>query len=120
MSKFKYIPALVAGVVAGTANGFFGGGGGMLLVPLLTDYCKLEDVKTFPTSISIILPLCLFSSGIYWFRGDLDFALALPYLIGGGLGGILAGKWFKSMDVGKLRKLFALLLLFSGVKSLLF
>ena len=33
----------LSGGAAGIANGLFGAGGGMLLVPLLTRWAKLED-----------------------------------------------------------------------------
>ena len=58
--------ALLAGAAAGLVNGFFGGGGGMVLVPLLTQKCGLEQRKAFATSVAIILPLCILSSVIYF------------------------------------------------------
>ena len=109
-----------AGGAAGLANGFFGGGGGMLLVPLLTRWCGLEQRKAFATSVAIILPLCALSSAIYFLRGGLDFRLALPYLAGGLLGGFLGGRLFQELNMLWLRRAFALLILYGGVKSLLF
>ena len=109
-----------AGGAAGLANGFFGGGGGMLLVPLLTRWCGLEQRRAFATSIAIILPLCALSSVIYWVRGGLDFGLALPYLAGGLLGGFVGGRVFKKLNMVWLRRAFALLILYGGVKALFF
>ena len=77
----------VSGAAAGAANGLFGAGGGMILVPLLTGWCSLEDKKAFATSIAIIAPMCLVSIFIYWYQGQLDALAALPYLIGGLFGG---------------------------------
>lgn len=116
-SKFR---SGVAGGAAGLANGFFGGGGGMVLVPLLTRWCGLEQRKAFATSIAIILPLCALSSAVYWFRGGLDFMLALPYLLGGLLGGFLGGRMFKKLNMVWLRRAFALLILYGGAKALFF
>ena len=48
----------VASILAGAANGCFGGGGGMVLLPLLTRWCGLDQRRAFATSIAIILPLC--------------------------------------------------------------
>ena len=42
----------VSGVLAGVVNGLFGAGGGMVLVPLLTGFGKLEDKKAFSSAIS--------------------------------------------------------------------
>ena len=58
MSVWKVI---LAGALTGTANGFFGGGGGCILVPLLTKLCGLEQKKAFATSVAVIFPLSLVS-----------------------------------------------------------
>ena len=109
----------VAGAAAGLVNGFFGGGGGMILVPLLTGKCKLDQRRAFATSVAIIAPLCALSAGIYLLRGSLNLALALPYLAGGLVGGLIGGKLFKKLSMKWLRKAFALLILYGAVRSLL-
>ncbi len=114
------VKPLLAGVGAGAANGFFGGGGGMILVPLLTRWCKLEQRSAFATSVAVILPLCTLSSIIYFFRGGLNFYTALPYLVGGLIGGFVGGKLFKKLNMDWLRRIFALLILYGGVKALFF
>lgn len=110
----------LAGGAAGLVNGFFGGGGGMVLVPLLTGRCGLDQRQAFATSVAVILPLCLLSSVIYFFRGGLDVTVALPYLAGGLVGGFIGGKLFRRLNMDWLRRGFALLILYGGVKSLFF
>ena len=109
----------LAGALAGVANGLFGGGGGSILVPLLTRVCRLDQRAAFATSVAVILPLCALSAGIYLFRGRLELMTALPYLIGGLIGGLLAGRLFKGVRILWLRRLFALLLLYGGARCLL-
>ena len=109
----------LAGGAAGVVNGFFGGGGGMILVPLLAGKCGLDQRKSFATSVAVIAPLCALSAGIYWFRGDLDLAAALPYLTGGLIGGIIGGKVFRKLSIVWLRRGFALLILYGGVRAFL-
>ncbi len=109
----------IAGGLAGVANGLFGGGGGSVLVPLLTGYCKMDQRRAFATSVAVILPLCALSVGIYLFRGGLDIMEALPYLIGGTVGGWAGGKWFKGMKMLWLKRAFGLLLIYGGVRSFL-
>ena len=115
-SRGRYV---VAGGLAGLVNGFFGGGGGSVLVPLLTRYCGLSQRKGFATSVGIILPLCVLSAAIYLFRGGLDFRVAWPYLLGGTVGGWIGGRWFRKTSMGWLRRGFGLLLIFGGVRCLL-
>ena len=110
----------LAGALAGACNGFFGGGGGMILVPLLTRRCGLDQRQAFATSVAVILPMCALSAGLYLFRGAVDLPAALPYLVGGLAGGFAGGKLFRRMNMTWLRRLFALLLLYGGVRALLF
>ena len=117
--KPAWLAPAIAGGAAGLANGFFGGGGGMILVPLLVRRCGLSQRQAFATSVTIILPLCILSSIIYYFRGGLDLMNALPYLAGGLVGGWVGGKMFKRVNMLWLRRVFALLILYGGVKSLL-
>ena len=117
--KRPWLAPAVAGGLAGVANGFFGGGGGMVLVPLLTGRCGLDQRRAFATSVAIILPLCVLSSVIYFFRGGLDLSAALPYLLGGLAGGWIGGRVFRGLNMDWLRRAFALLILYGGVRSLL-
>ena len=97
--KRPWLAPAVAGGLAGVANGFFGGGGGMVLVPLLTGRCGLDQRRAFATSVAIILPLCVLSSVIYFFRGGLDLSAALPYLLGGLAGGWIGGRVFRRLNI---------------------
>ena len=118
-NKSKLMWYALAGGAAGVVNGFFGGGGGQVLVPLLAGKCGLDQRKAFATSVAVIAPLCALSAGIYWSRGDLDLAAALPYLAGGLAGGLVSGKVFKKLSMVWLRRAFALLILYGGVRAFL-
>lgn len=117
LKKEWFSPAL-AGGLAGLVNGFFGGGGGMVLVPLLVSRCGLSQRKAFATSVVIILPLCAFSAVIYWLRGGLVLSAALPYLMGGLLGGFIGGRIFRKISMAWLRRVFALFILYGAWSSL--
>ena len=90
-----------------------------MLVPLLAGCCGLDQRRACATSVAVILPLCALSVGIYFFRGGLDFMAALPYLIGGTVGGWAGGKWFKGVKMPWLKRSFGLLLIYGGVRSFL-
>ena len=118
-AKSSRLAPVIAGAAAGIVNGFFGGGGGMILVPLLVRQCGLSQRQAFATSVTVILPLCILSSVIYWFRGGVDLVTALPYLAGGLIGGWIGGQIFKTVNMVWLRRLFAFLILYGGVNMLL-
>lgn len=109
----------LSGGLAGAANGLFGAGGGMILVPLLTRWAGLEDKKAFATSISIIAPLCLVSIAVYCMSGSMDWMQALPYLVGGFFGGLIGGKLFKKVPAKFLHRALGIIIIYGGVRALL-
>lgn len=110
--------AIISGSAAGLVNGFLGGGGGLVLIPLLVSKCNLPRQKAFATSVAIILPLCILSSGIYFLHGNLDFRTATPYLAGGLVGGLIGGRLYRRLPMTWLRRTFALLILYGAWRSL--
>lgn len=114
------LPAcLLAGAAAGFINGFFGAGGGMVLVPLLIHVAKLPDKQAFSSAIGVILPLCLVSLAVYSMRGMLPLQQAIPYLIGGAAGGFLGGLLFKKVSARLLHLTLGAGIILGGVRLLL-
>ena len=109
----------VTGALAGAANGFFGAGGGLFLVPLLCGWCNVDERRAFATSVAVILPLSTLSAVVYWIHGGLDLATAWPYLPGGALGGWIAGRVLSRVKTVWLRRIFGLLLVYGGVRAVL-
>ncbi len=112
------IKTAIAGFAAGAVNGLFGAGGGMVLVPLLTALTDIEDNDIFPTSVSVILPICAVSLSMGAIAGNLPVLQALPYLIGSIGGGILAGLTAKRIPVKWLHRGLGILILWGGVRYL--
>ena len=115
-AKTKYA---LSGTAAGLVNGLFGGGGGMVLVPLLTRWCRVEEKTAFATCVAVILPFCVVSAAVYLLRTPFDFTQALPYLLGGLAGGFVGGKLFPRVPAPWLRYLFAAFLVYGGIRYLL-
>ena len=109
---------LTAGALAGLMCGFFGAGGGMLLVPLLTTLTNLEEEKVFPTSGSIILPICAVTLFMETTFGMVDYGVALPYLLGSAIGGIFAGTFGHKVPTKWLHRLLGAFILWGGVRYL--
>ncbi len=106
---------VTAGAAAGLVTGLFGGGGGMVLVPLLTILTDLKEEEVFPGSISVILPVCLIALLL---SPDRNWTSALPFLPGSFLGGWLAGKWGSRIPVKWLHKGLGILILWGGIRYL--
>ena len=116
MQTTKYV---ITGALAGLANGFFGSGGGLFLVPLFTRWLKMEQRKAFATSVAVIFPLCIVSIVVYFLKGSIDFFAALPYLLGGLIGGFISGKIFGKISVTLLRRIFGILIVYGGIRAVL-
>ena len=110
---------LLCGAAAGVANGFFGAGGGLVLVPLLIGWIRLPERKAFATSLSIMVPLSAVSLSVYILRSGLDATFAWRYLAGGAIGGVLAGLLFQRVSMNFLRRAMGIFLIWGGVRAVL-
>lgn len=114
----RCIGAGISGFGAGALNGLFGAGGGMILVPLMGVLTDLDEQQLFPCSVAILFPICivslLFADG--W--AAFSFGQALPYLLGGLLGGICAGSFGKYIPTGLLHRVLGVLILWGGIRYL--
>ena len=90
----------------------------MLLVPLLTLFTNLEDDQVFPTSVTIILPICMISLAVSPGYSNLPWQDAWPYLVAAVPGGILAGLLDKKIPVKWLHRGLGILILWGGVRYL--
>ncbi len=109
--------AAAGAAAAGAVNGLFGGGGGMVLLPVLGH--RLPEGKLYPTCVGVMFPVCALSAGVYLLRGGVSAVQAAPYLAGGLLGGLLGGRLYRNVPSRWLRRLFAAFLIYGGLRYLL-
>ncbi len=107
------------GALCGAANGFFGSGGGIIAVPLLEND-GMEIKKAHATSIAITLPLSIVSAVVYFSKGSLNITEALKYLPGGIAGVAVGGLLIKKISPVMLQKLFGAVMIYFGVRMLVF
>lgn len=118
MFQRKNTGLMIAGLAAGCVTGLFGGGGGMILVPLLSLLSDFSDNEIFPASVCVILPVCIVSLVFAATDDTLPWKQALPYLLGSGAGGFAAGKWGNKIPVSWLHKGLGILILWGGYRYL--
>ena len=76
----------IAGGAAGLANGLFGGGGGMVFLPMLSRGGGISPRPLYATCGGVIFAVCLVSAAVYLLRGSVPLSQAAPYLAGGLVG----------------------------------
>ncbi len=118
--KFKKIKYGVTGVLAGVANGLFGGGGGMIVVPMLVYVLKTEPKQAHATAIFLILPLCITSGIFYAIFGAFNVGMGIPTLVGVVVGGAIGALLLSKMSSKWVMVVFAVVMAVAGGKMLFF
>ena len=109
----------LSGCAAGLVAGLFGAGGGMLLIPLLNATVKPAEDSLFPTSVCIMLPICLIAICADVIQnGGITLSSAWPYMLGSSIGGLLAGSLAKKVPTLWLHRILGILILWGGVRYL--
>ena len=90
-------PARIAGGAAGLANGLFGGGGGMVFLPILSRWGDLKSRQLYATCVAVIFPVCAVSAAMYLWRGGIGSGLCPPL---SGRRAVGAAGWAESSTAG--------------------
>ena len=105
-------PRLVAfGLGTGAFSGFFGIGGGFLIVPGLIASTDMMMVNAVGTSLVAVTAFGLATAGNYALSGLVDWGLAAVFIAGGAAGGLAGTRASHRLaDGGQLKTIFALLI----------
>lgn len=102
-------------VAVGAVSGFFGGGGGMLCVPLL-QYVGLSEKRAHATALFVILPICIVSAAIYIANGYFDWIQVFCACIGVVLGGVVGAALLDKLPATAIGVIFSLIMIAVGIK----
>ena len=118
MKKIKKLHIILFGALIGIINGLLGGGGGMIVVPVLTKFFGFSQKEAQATALFVILPISIASSIIYITHNSINFASSWPVILSiivGGAGGALL---LNKLNNKIVRIIFIALILISGVSML--
>ena len=119
LSAKEVFVLLLCGAIIGFLNGFFGGGGGMICVPLLENVLHLGSKYSHATAIVIIFPISFISAIIYLLSGTLETLPLVTVGLGVVVGGILGSFALKLLPPKALRVIFALIMLAGGIRLII-
>ena len=117
LNIFKFIGI---GFLSGMINGFFGAGGGLLLVPMITFVAKDDTKKAHATTLACVMFMCLASSVIYFIKRQLDYRLILVCAIGSLIGALIGTKLLKKLKNNVIDLVFSMVLVVAGVCMIVF
>ena len=106
------------GLITGIINGLFGSGGGTLVVPALVFLLGISDYKAHATAITIILPLSIISTFIYFKNDVIKFNIAFMVTLGGILGSFIGAKTLKKVPTQILRKVFGSIIIITALRMI--
>lgn len=107
---------LLVGLGAGFLSGIFGVGGGILIVPGLVFFAKMDQRRAHGTSLAAVLPISFASLITYWSHDHVDWHVALFLAIGAIAGAVLGTKLLKTARHDVLSYGFAVILIASAAR----
>ena len=117
--KSNFKKAIMSGVGLGAVNGFFGGGGGMIAVPILSGALGYSGKQAHATAILVIAPVCLVSALIYIIGGFTRADVIIPATIGNVTGGLVGAELLGKIPEIWTDLIFIAVLIVAGVKMVI-
>lgn len=112
--KNKLFLNILIGFLAGMISGFFGAGGGMVLVPYMTEILKEDEVKSRATTILCIFFMVFTSSFFYFDKNSIDWILGIKCVVGGIIGSLIGSRLLIKLNKNILKILFIIFLVYAG------
>lgn len=110
---------ILCGMLIGIVNGLFGGGGGMIAVPVLTGLLGYPQKQAHATAIAIIAPVCAVSAIWYIVGGFAKAAVVIPAALGNAAGGVLGAKLLGRLPVIVVQACFVAVMLAAGIRMMI-
>ena len=114
----KKLFSAFCGILVGLINGMVGAGGGLLAVPLLKAG-GLSQKEAHSTAVAVLLPISLISGISYMLSGHVTLYDAYPYILPSVLGAVGGTFALKLIPTGMLKKVFAIFMIYAGVRLFL-
>lgn len=112
----------LSGAAAGLANGLLGAGGGIIVTYALAKLLRNQDATArdvFANVVAAMLPMTTVSAVVYALHGNLELKDASPFLLPAIIGGVIGALLLGKINTRWLKKIFAALVIFSGVRMIL-
>ncbi len=106
---------ILSGLFVGLLSGFFGIGGGFLIVPALLFSTNLSTIKVIGTSLISVGVFGITTAIVYYLHREVNVLIAIYYLIGGFVGGFVGVKIANRLNTKHLKTIYAIAVIFVGI-----
>lgn len=119
MSKEHNLLNILLGFIAGIISGFFGAGGGLILIPYFSKILKEDEVTSRATTILCIFVMVIVSCFFYSKNSAINLDIGIKCIIGGIVGSILGSKLLRKIKSKYLELFFIIFLFYSSFSIIL-
>ena len=118
------LTVIIIGIAAGMLSGLVGVGGGIIMVPALVFFLHYNQHQAQGTSLGVLtLPVVIIASLYYYYQckkmgTPMDLKVIGLLAVGFVVGAYFGSKLAISLPTGTLKKIFAIILFYTGIKML--
>ena len=110
---------VLVGFSAGILSGLVGVGGGIIIVPALVFFLGFSQQEAQGTSLGLLLlPVGILAVINYYNKGQIDIKVVGIMSVAFVIGGYLGSKWALQMSQETVRRIFAVVLLYTAARML--
>jgi len=110
---------IVLGLFAGISAGFFGIGGGLVLIPAMTMILGMTQHQAQGTSLAVLIPpVGIFAAWKYYQNGHVNLPVAVFICLGFVFGGFFGAQFAQGISDHTMKKAFGVFLLLVSVKMI--
>jgi uncharacterized membrane protein YfcA len=114
-----WVTLIVIGLLAGAVSGLVGIGGGIVMVPALTQLLGFSQHQAQGTTLAMMVPpIGLWAAMTYWKQGYVDVKVAAFLCVGFVVGSIVGSYFAVGLPTEILRRVFAGILLVISLRML--
>ena len=119
MSSYTIMLLIIIGLIAGVLSGMIGVGGGIIIVPALVFFLGFSQHQAQGTSLGLLLlPVGILAVMNYYNKGFIDIKVVVIMSIAFILGGWLGSKLSLALHGDIVKKIFGILLFYTGIKMM--
>lgn len=110
-SSRSLIILILAGLIVGFASGYFGIGGGFLIVPGLLFGGGLNIIQSVGTSLMAVGTFGVITAARYALSGDINIIISALFILGGVFGGWFGARLASKVPKRRLTQIFAIIVI---------